>query len=179
MGVQPEKKLFWKLVSKRFFFLMKLTVVLSSSSLSFSSSSSSTAFLTRFSSVGVWPMPSISFSTCQVYTRVTLTFTPQLLNVDQQLQNEQDRVSDVLQPHEATVVVPVPLRLIYLLRRSVGGRLEEGAFRTLARFLQGRQVSGNTFYRNRILKRVNKQNPLLVLYKLQQINLVKRFLLFL
>lgn len=150
---------------------MKLTV----SSLSFSSSSSSTGFLTRFGSVGVWPMPSISFSTCQVYTKVALAFTPQLLNVDQQRQSKQDpSVRSVLQLQEAPVVDPVPLGLTHLLRRRVGGRLEEGAFRTLTcRLLKGRGVSGDTFCRNRILKRVNNQNwnPLSVFYELQWITL--------
>lgn len=64
MGVQPEKKLFWKLVKSFFFFLRKLTVVLSSTSSSSSSASSSTlGFLTSFRSDEAWPMSTISFST--------------------------------------------------------------------------------------------------------------------
>lgn len=67
MGVQPEKKLFWKLVRSFFFFLRKLTVVLSSTSSSSSSlaSSSTLGFLTSFRSDEAWPMSTISFRTCK------------------------------------------------------------------------------------------------------------------
>lgn len=64
IGVQPEKKLFWKLVKSLFFFLRKLTVVLSSiSSSSSSASSGKLGFLTSFRSDVVWPMSPISLST--------------------------------------------------------------------------------------------------------------------
>lgn len=67
MGVQPEKKLFWKLIKSLFFFFRKLAEVLSSCSSASSSSSSSVTmgFLTSFRSTPPWPMSSISFNTCK------------------------------------------------------------------------------------------------------------------
>lgn len=139
MGVQPEKKLFWKLVKSRFFFFRTLTVILSSSLSSFSSSSRMD-FTTDACSGVVWPSSPISFSTCSS-TRAGA----------RQSQNrglQQTQTAWMNQIHVFLVVASVCFGLIYLICGSTRRRLEEGGFRTVeGGFLKRCRVFGNHFCR--------------------------------